>query len=174
MNGTFLQVWPFPLASTMCHGGRVLLQLNGVGWREFLNFLLFGAEDQWQWDEGARVPAPLYQRLAASHRVRLDPDTSHVQELKVGAAGSLQRCHLGMDIPVGGMANPGPAHKAGSVFVGPTGVPFKRKRRKNEITFLKEYQYGHMYLRWDDFGTRSIPLLLPSISSLKSLFGSEA
>merc|ERR1740121_2737753 len=28
-NGTLHQVWPYPLASVMCHGGRVLLELRG-------------------------------------------------------------------------------------------------------------------------------------------------
>merc|ERR1719247_747793 len=41
-NGAATHAWPFPLASALCHGSRILFRLDGVDWQEFTNFLLLG------------------------------------------------------------------------------------------------------------------------------------
>lgn len=153
-NGSRTQPWPYPLASSLCHGSRVLLRITGVPWRDFLNFLLFGDEHKWDWEESG-VPAPLYVRRAASHGVRMNPQTAELQESKLKNLQAFGNNHLGMDIPVGGLGNPAPN---GQLFVGPGGVPY-RKTKKSEPDIIKEIQHGHLYIRWDDFGSKTAPLL---------------
>lgn len=153
-NGARAEPWSFPLASAFCHGGRVLLRLWGVRWQEFVTFLLFGDEGHdasWNWGEKG-APPPLYSRHAASHAVRMDQRTSELYEVKVKNFSALGSCHFGMDIPLGGLGNPAPAHRAGQLYIGQAGVPFQKVLR-HEPHYLREIQHGHVYLRGDDFGT---------------------
>jgi hypothetical protein len=38
-NGAATHAWPFPLASALCHGSRILIRLDGITYHEFTNFL---------------------------------------------------------------------------------------------------------------------------------------
>jgi len=158
-NSTELQPWPYPLASVICHGGRCMLRLQGVQPKEVINWLMLGDKDGNNWERTGVPPGPMYTRLAASHSVKVDA-TGHLNELKVkGVAGASGRGHnLGMDLPLGGLGNPTPKHPSGSMLVGPAGVPYKQKGQ--DCVHVKDFQHGHLYLRWDDFGTRSVKHLL--------------
>jgi len=152
-NGFNRSSWPYPLASVLSHGGRVLMHLNKVPPKELLNFLLFGKKDGWSWDRQG-VPGPLYARHAASHGVVVDAATSQLQEVKLKGTAALNRSrHMGMDIPVGGLSNPSPKYTANNkLLVGPAGTPYYLVGR--EAAIQKEFQHGHLYSRWDDFGPK--------------------
>lgn len=165
-NGTTWRNWEFPLASCLCHGSRVLMRLDGVKWNEFLNFLLFGdVTHSHNWEKGA--PPPLYARRAASHDIGLQHRTSRLFERKLTAkhlrrnlTSGVQGHHLGMDIPIGGLGNPTPQARSGPASVGPSGVPFKRiNATGGRPRYLKEFQHGHVYIRWEDFGVTQVPVL---------------
>lgn len=187
-NGTALKPWPFPLSSAISHGGRILLELKDVGWKELLNFLLWGVKATSQ--EFAQSPSPFNARMAATHGVVMDKDTMQLREVKLSGTATLTSNHYGMDMPVGGLGNPLPLHgKQGACFVGPAGVPYKKKdstRRMSTMgaftdkfltsthlahtttsdnNYVQSIQHGHLYMRVDDFGTCVIPRLQPSSSA---------
>lgn len=156
-NSTELQQWPYPLASTICHGGRSMMKLVDVSPREVINFLVLGDKDGNNWERNG-PPGPMYLRLAASHSVKTDA-TGCIQELKLkGVAGATGRGHnLGLDIPLGGIGNPTPKHPSGHMFVGPAGVPYRTLGSSNTV---KDFQHGHLYVRWDEFGQKATKQLV--------------
>lgn len=98
-------------------------------------------------------------------RPRAAPATREVKN-----TAAFDRCHLGMDLPLGGLGNPAPT---GHLDVGPAGVPFKRAKRKGQQPeFMSNIQHGHLYMRWDDFGEKKISSLLSHMSS--STFGTAS
>lgn len=184
-NGAITRPWPFPLASVLCHGGRVLFVLNGIPHQDFLNFLMFGSVEGWDWNARG-VPPPFASRRAATHGMEWDSTTSQLRELKLNHASAvIQRGHLGMDLPIGGIGNPLPPNKQGQLFIGPSGVPFKAKRRQkgtlkqffggdSEIpTLIKEIQHGHMYIRGSELGMADIMMPEENMPSLPVSMQSE-
>lgn len=164
-NGATWRNWDYPLASVLSHGGRVLIRLDGVKWQNFLNFLLFGAVDHHNWQNGP--PAPLHARPAASHDITLESRSARLLEKRLAkmdlhrniSTGLLGR-HLGMNLPYGGLGNPTPKLPFGPTFVGPSGVPFRRLDHSHvPATYLTRFQQGHMYIRWEDFGLTQVPVL---------------
>jgi len=135
--------WPYPLASMLGHGSRVLIRLEDVEGPELMNFLLFGDPLEVDWRE-AVVPWPLRSRSAATHCVEVDPETGNIMERKLrvmNAADSVRNLsdgvrkkHLGLNLPIGGVGNPspmGPEHFigfAGKVILAAQ-VPTKSKVR---------------------------------------------
>eukprot|EP00930_Biecheleria_cincta_P052267 TRINITY_DN3751_c0_g2_i1.p1 TRINITY_DN3751_c0_g2~~TRINITY_DN3751_c0_g2_i1.p1 ORF type:complete len:1658 (-),score=286.43 TRINITY_DN3751_c0_g2_i1:137-5110(-) len=111
-------LWPYPLASVLGHGSRVLIRLEDVESSEFLNFLLSGNPYVWDWKSG--IPPPLKRRIAATHSVELT-DTGQVVEKKLrttSATDTVQNLsdgirgkHMGLDLPIGGPGNPSPFGK---------------------------------------------------------------
>merc|ERR1712241_456658 len=77
--------------------------------------------------------------------------------LKGASALSLSGRHLGMDLPVGGLGNPIPKNAEGNLKVGPAGVPLKYSGKK--CVPSSTIQHGHLYIRWDDFGSRALRTL---------------
>jgi len=159
-NSATFRPWPYPLASAICHGGRILIRLDGVKWRDFINLLLFGDPGWHDWEVDG-VPLPFVPRWAASHAVRLKGNTSQPYEVKMtkrhtrrNIADGLLSHHLGMPLPLGGLGNPCPeVANQGELFVGPAGTPY------SATGYVKDIQNGHLYLRWDDFGVTSFPVL---------------
>jgi len=158
-NAKVSRPWRFPLASVLCHGCRVLIRVDGITWKDFMNFLLFGREDAHDWDTKG-VPSPIKKRLAATHAVCMDHRTSQLNEKKLTKRHTHQNLHsgfhnhhLGLDLPIGGLGNMTPCGKHGQLYVGPTGVPFGKNKTFDEV------QNGHMYIRWDDFGVIAVPVL---------------
>mmetsp|Transcript_74565 Transcript_74565/g.207207 ORF Transcript_74565/g.207207 Transcript_74565/m.207207 type:complete len:948 (-) Transcript_74565:149-2992(-) len=182
-NAPIGQPWRFPLASVFCHGGRLLLRLDGVRWEDVLNFLLCGDPAAHNWEKDG-VPSPIKARWAATHSITLDRLTTRLYERRLTAvdvhrnlADGLWHHHLGLDVPIGGLGNPAPQMqktKAGRFFIGPSGVPFtskqpwvgKRLSRKQAKSckplFHDKMQHGHFYIRWNDFGVMTVPMLHPS------------
>eukprot|EP00971_Amphidinium_carterae_P152493 3021982-Amphidinium_carterae.1 len=57
-NGARHRSWPFPVATALCHGSRVMINLNGIPWKKFMAFLFLGEDyDEWKWDEKGPPPA---------------------------------------------------------------------------------------------------------------------
>jgi len=163
-NGTNMRPWPFPLASALAHGNRILVRLDGVHWHDFLNLLLFGDPKAHHWTS-EDVPSPFWARWAATHAIGLHPNSRlYERRLKSGSAfknvkdGFLGH-HLGMDLPIGGLGNRAPPCKHGPLFVGSAGVPFRRNAGGVDVKYMEDIQHGHLYLRWDDFGVTTVPVL---------------
>jgi len=152
-NGTALRPWPFPLASSLCHGCRVLFHLSDVSYQELLNLLLSGDGPSVSWD-GQGVPTPFYARKAASHRVVMKRSTLQLREVKVEGISALGRGHLGMDIPVGGLGNPTPLLQEEGLYVGPAGVPYRADA--HGPVYNTQHQNGHLYVRCEDFGSSDV------------------
>jgi len=115
------------------------------------------------------VPPPLRPRWAASHAVAMDADTTqllerklHTKHVKRNLTDGYQNHHLGLDLPIGGFGNPTPPYKhfGRELWVGPAGVPYTLDENRDP-RYLDRVQHGHMYLRWDDFGERGVPVLVP-------------
>jgi hypothetical protein len=187
--------WPFPLASTLTHGGRILVRLDGVKWSDFLNFLLFGDDvpaEAWP----RTVPKPFKARAAATHGIEIHGKTSQLIEkrLKVtnardaasNLAAGIGHHHLGLDLPVGGIGTSLPNTEAlsqkvkgskgkilarlwsrendpftNNLYVGPGGVPWRQLDDQGTTEVLHGFQQGHLYVRWDDFGVQTVPVLKP-------------
>jgi len=161
-NGAATHAWPFPLASALCHGSRILIRLEGVSCAEFTNFLLLGDATA---DEGD-VPSPMFARWAATHAVGLHEDTCQLYEQKLTPRQGLQNLddglkskHLGLDLPVGGFSNTVPKD-GDTMYIGPAGVPFRLKKVAGgkQVVFADEMQHGHLYFRRDDFGSEATNL----------------
>merc|ERR1719517_390882 len=61
-----------------------------------------------------------------------------------------------MDLPLGGLGNPTPQHRAGNLLVGPAGVPYHSKLdRKKQPNYVNAIQHGHLYVRRDLFTGRT-------------------
>jgi len=170
-NGTAMRAWPFPLAAALSHGNRILIQLDGVPWQEFVNLLLFGDPKAHSWMGEKAVPYPFWARWAATHAIGLHHDNCRLYERKLTGVGSntlknvadgLLGHHLGLDLPLGGLGNRAPSTGPhGPLYVGPAGVPFRRLQSNNDDhpRYVEEIQHGHLYLRWDDFGVTTVPVL---------------
>lgn len=111
------ELWPYPLASVLGHGSRVLIRLEDVEASEFINFLMFGDPLCVDWKESG-LPYPLVRRLAATHSVQLDADTGNLMERKLqvmsasdtyqNISDGIRKKHLGVNLPIGGVGNPSP------------------------------------------------------------------
>lgn len=113
--------WQFPLASTLCHGNRVLVKLENVFAPQLMYFLLTG--EQLPPDRTADLQeiaknTILQQRLAATHGVELSSRKRDLTELRLRAtnlassaqniADGLTGHHYGLDIPWCGAGAPMP------------------------------------------------------------------
>merc|ERR1712137_1113244 len=125
-NCELAKSWPFPLSAALCHGSRIMVSLDGVSSREFMNLLVFGDPQKWNWDEQG-VPAPLAQRIAATHGVTVGSGSFiHEVRHKPTSVMVLRNQHLGVDLPLGGIGNPFPTPVGISdeLSVGPSGTPY--------------------------------------------------
>mmetsp|Transcript_54201 Transcript_54201/g.129125 ORF Transcript_54201/g.129125 Transcript_54201/m.129125 type:complete len:1614 (-) Transcript_54201:355-5196(-) len=131
-------LWAYPLASILGHGGRVLVCLEDVDGHDFVHFLLFGRRPS---PQASGPPAPLMKRAAATHSVALDENARMLKEhrLKVtNTAHALQNIadgfsgkHLGLNLPIGGVGNPSPL---GSYYVqGFTGDVLRLRRSSTSV-----------------------------------------
>jgi len=104
--------WPYPIASVLGHGSRVLIRLEDVDSSEFLNYLLTGDARIVDWKDG-RPPMPIQRRIAATHSVELKETGQIIEKkLRVTNVADAVRCingnHLGLNLPIGGAGNPSP------------------------------------------------------------------
>eukprot|EP00931_Biecheleriopsis_adriatica_P049678 TRINITY_DN28740_c0_g1_i1.p1 TRINITY_DN28740_c0_g1~~TRINITY_DN28740_c0_g1_i1.p1 ORF type:complete len:1780 (+),score=334.12 TRINITY_DN28740_c0_g1_i1:386-5341(+) len=190
--------WPYPIASVLGHGSRVLVRLEDVDSSEFLNFLLSGDPQTVDWKESG-IPFPLRTRIAATHSVELT-ETGQIIEKKLrvtSAAETVQNIsdgirkkHLGLDLPLGGVGHPSPV--GSSTYVGFRGEVIRRLppahrrasaapstvvniRSDDEILDQEEWkqerrmQGGHLYIRTDDFGIVSSSRALPEFEDQQGI-----
>jgi CRP-like cAMP-binding protein len=153
-NGGSTKAWPFPVATALGHGSRIMVRLHDIRADEFVNVLCFGKRDAHNWDSG--VPGPIYSRVAASHAVKL-VRRSEIHEVKA-KSGTLFFKHFGVDLPLGGFGNPVPPceedldvgiQEDEQMLIGPAGVPYKQDT--DGIHFVNKIQHGHLYMLMHDF-----------------------
>jgi len=152
-NGDDLRFWTFPLASALCHGGRILICLEGVSCQQLMNALILGVDADWSWEEKG-PPQCIYVRRTATHALRIGRKME-VHERRGKMLASVFGNHLGMDIPVGGFGNSAPCIGEEKLFIGPAGVPYRiEKDNRYSPVFLNQAQHGHLYMFWEDFSRK--------------------
>jgi hypothetical protein len=132
-----LKPWPFPVASTLCHGQRILLQYFGNS-KEPLEYLGGGRE------------LPVFkERIAASHDVDLNKEGEPIEVKLKGLVGGAKNIaagiagnHLGCSIPLGGLGN---INYQGNI-IGPNGHSLDAN-----FKLIPDTQHGHIYMRIDQF-----------------------
>mmetsp|Transcript_70575 Transcript_70575/g.204536 ORF Transcript_70575/g.204536 Transcript_70575/m.204536 type:complete len:1547 (-) Transcript_70575:129-4769(-) len=170
-NGEAERHWPYPLASCLCHGSRILIRLTGVPWKHVVSWLFHGDAGLWSCED-TTPPAPMYVRRAATHATKFEG--SKVSEVKVKPSAAFGNSHLGLDLPIGGLGNPAPGNKEGGLDVGPAGVPYKHAKRGGQPEYMNNLQQGHLYMRWDDFGERKVSHLLSAVTGFCSFSSSRS
>eukprot|EP00811_Abedinium_folium_P000220 NODE_101_length_3679_cov_7.652309.p1 GENE.NODE_101_length_3679_cov_7.652309~~NODE_101_length_3679_cov_7.652309.p1 ORF type:complete len:1089 (+),score=247.62 NODE_101_length_3679_cov_7.652309:300-3269(+) len=127
--------WPYPIASVLGHGSRVLCRLEGVDYSAFLNFLMVGYSYAVDWRNCSRAPLPWKFRSVATHHVEVKSETRQLVErhLKTSSPGDnftnisdgLKKKHIGLNIPIGGIGNQSAAGVGH--HVGFSGAVMKRR-----------------------------------------------
>lgn len=149
-------IWPHPLASLVCHGGRTTLifdkktKKNAQGLEmDSLKTTLFHDKDL------------IKPRSTSTHKLVYDKKTNSLKEDKIkleagwDAAQSFfgHHSHYGMNFPIGGVGNFWPD---GASYVGPEGYALTKKTdsKTTKVKFEKQsgLQHGHMYLRFHKLG----------------------
>ena len=145
INGKMGEEWPLPLASSLCHGGRILIELRDVqayqeiedGRRGKLFKFIFGELD-----------FEIEKRSAASHDLTYNQKLGNFEEsrLKLNVVKNLwigySGGHLGLNIPFGGTGNRGMNDLIITEDGRRIGIPNPHINvRVNEI------QHGHMYIQ---------------------------
>jgi hypothetical protein len=129
--------FPFPLASAISHGGRVLMVLPPeVHFSKMFSFLIAG-------EESVKMGSDRdisYNRHFASHGVSINKN-NHFEEEKLLAG--ITGTHRGIDLPFGGVGN---ENELGFI-IGPTGKSY----RFNSSKHVDKYQHGHVYIRPDTY-----------------------
>jgi hypothetical protein len=135
--------WPFPLATALTQGQRVLIELDGVSAKEFLSFLT------------AHHSKLLHRRRYSSHGATLKSRRSPITEIKIKSPFrrfSKREKAFGMDFPFGGVGSVLPNGNR----VGPRGLEFSVKKNR----LIKGSQLGHLHIYAKDFPReRSVVLL---------------
>ena len=132
-----LKPWPFPMASALCHGQRILLNYQG-NTKEPLEYL------------GGGKDLPVFkERIAASHDVDLNKDGQPIEVKLKGLVGGFKNIsaglagtHLGCSIPLGGLGN---LNYQGNI-IGPNGHSLD-----SNLKLIPDTQHGHIYMRADQF-----------------------
>ncbi|HCI48654.1 MAG: hypothetical protein A2621_00775 [Alphaproteobacteria bacterium RIFCSPHIGHO2_01_FULL_41_14] len=138
--------WPFPLASMLTQGQRVLVVLTGISYEEFLNFLTNGNLDLF------------YKRKYSSHGVKICEKTDTLEEVKIkNPLRSFESTEivLGLDFPFGGVGTVLP----NGGCVGPRGWEIKKGKLK------KNKQIGHLHLYARSFPSSNRTAILIGIES---------
>jgi hypothetical protein len=124
--------WPFPLATVLTQGQRVLIVLEDVPSDDFLNFI---TENNF---------SLFYERKYSSHGVEFQEETRDLREVKIRKAFRRLKVTekvLGLDFPFGGVGTPLPNGHC----VGPRGMELRGRKLK------KNMQLGHLHLYAQDF-----------------------
>mmetsp|Transcript_52503 Transcript_52503/g.122862 ORF Transcript_52503/g.122862 Transcript_52503/m.122862 type:complete len:1673 (-) Transcript_52503:73-5091(-) len=147
-------LWPYPLASIISHGTRILIKLVDVEGMEFMNFLFFGKPNFDYWRETGTV-WPMMHRLAATHAVVLEEGRlveKKLEALNVGdtvqnIADGYNKKHMGLNMPIGGVGNPSPLGE--KFVVGFTGEVVRKPEApsKKKATGSRQVVRGPDYSR---------------------------
>jgi hypothetical protein len=146
-----LKPWPFPLAAAFCHGSRILVRADNLLCRSVFNVLFFGKRDAWDWTTQG-LPPVLHSRIIASHGVTLDREGRLREMIGKWTGVSGLGKHFGVDLPVGGLGNPGPDLVSDDYMVGPAGIPYKVECDSHGLkTYVaSDLQHGHLYVYMND------------------------
>jgi hypothetical protein len=140
------QIWPHPLASLVCHGGRTTI--------------IFDKKQGFKMDQLKSAlfvdPNLIKPRSAASHKLKFDEKTGNLTEEKIIAQAALDYfkskfgkiSHYSMNFSIGGVGNFWPDN---TNIIGPEGFSIVKKTEKGKDKFEKigkKLQHGHMYLRF--------------------------
>ncbi|MDC0348899.1 hypothetical protein OAN21_00625 [Alphaproteobacteria bacterium] len=126
--------WPFPLATVLTQGQRVLIELEGVTAKKLISFLT------------SHHPSLLHRRRYSSHGALIKSRYSPVVEVKIKNPFRRFSKHekaFGMDFPLGGVGNVLPNNN----LVGPRGLEFSVTKHR----LLKKTQLGHLHIYTQDF-----------------------
>ncbi len=142
-NGLETCPWPFPLATALTQGQRIMIILKGISGKDFLKFLSGSSEDIY------------YKRPFSSHAVRYRRGSNTFYEVKMPTSFQLfkgRQGNLGIDLPWGGIGNALPngnlVYTDGQQFDLTTRLP------------LKNHQLGHLLIYWHDFPSLNTSVLL--------------
>ncbi len=135
--------FPYPLASALSHGQRMLVMLKNVSNIKMYNLLLSGNQNT--------RPIIDFGRMFASHGVH-EADGKLVEDKLMAGMGA---SHHGVNVPLGGVGNINPAGD----IIGPEGQSYE----VNSDVSKGEYQLGHVYIRRDHF--RNFDSLLMGVES---------
>lgn len=138
--------WPFPLATLLTQGQRVLIVLDDMAAQDFLNFIT---------NNNLKL---FYKRKYSSHGVILNKKTGVIEEVKIkNPFRQLRKTELilGLDFPFGGIGTELPD----GYQVGPRGWQLKGAQ------FKKNRQLGHLQVYIHSF---------PQINKTAILIGIEA
>jgi hypothetical protein len=134
-----LSPWPYNVASSICHGQRILLQVKGLDDSyDLYNLLLTG--------DMKKTSTIDIKRSKASHGLKFKEQTGMYEELKLSnvvetaqnIVFGLKGKHRGINISLGGIGNAG---YSGDI-IGPKGANYDPKTKK----LLKDKQHGHVYI----------------------------
>lgn len=142
--------FPYPLASALSHGQRILIVLqdlpNGKGLDKITFNLLLGGDYQ---------EDPIIEELRsfASHGTHQTPNNKVVEDkLFAGVLGALKGDHHMVNVPLGGVGN---KNELG-YFIGPEGQSYEA----NKDTSVSNYQLGHIFIGVDRFKNGMSALLM--------------
>lgn len=139
--------WPFPVATALTQGQRVMIQLQGVSAHQFLDFITNGHS------------TTFHKRNYSSHGIQETAD-GEIYEVKIKTP--FRRVLkteklLGMNFPLGGLGSSLPDGK----IVGPMGREYSIGKQK----LHKKKQVGHLHLYTRDFPARNVSVILVGIES---------
>ncbi|MDP2193852.1 MAG: hypothetical protein Q8K36_04950, partial [Alphaproteobacteria bacterium] len=134
--------FPYPLASALSHGGRILIVLEGMSDREFFNVLLSGKED---------TQCIAEKRRFASHAVEQCNGKIYETKVLMGLVDAISGDQYGVNIPFGGVGN---KNELG-YEIGITGHSYNETDAKH----VKNYQLGHVFILRDRFKEKSVLLM---------------
>jgi hypothetical protein len=133
--------WPYPYASLLCHGGRILFLQKKTSGVKLQNYF-FGNKTYL-----------LKNRSTSSHKVEYDSQTKNIYERKIFWEAFFDWAmtvlnidtshHFGMNIPIGGVGNYWPD---GQSRILPMGFGMKGLN----IQHNDPLQSGHLFVRLDD------------------------
>ncbi|PIZ34320.1 MAG: hypothetical protein COY39_00350 [Alphaproteobacteria bacterium CG_4_10_14_0_8_um_filter_37_21] len=142
--------FPFPLASSISHGQRILMTLTNKSGTSKLNKLMYnlllsGAVDQ--------KPVIDEFRSFASHGVSKAPNNKLIEEkLLTGFLGAIRGNHHMINIPVGGVGNKNELN----YFIGPEGESYTKDDDKR----VDNFQLGHVFIAEHSFSDNISSLLM--------------
>ena len=142
-NGIHTCPWPFPLASALTQGQRIMIILRGASRKDFLTFL------------SGNNNYIYYKRAFSSHAVEWLANTQRFKEVKISSSFRLfkkNQGNLGVNIAFGGIGNCLP--NGNLIYMD--GQQFDMTKQ----TLLESHQLGHLLIFWRDFPALHTSVLL--------------
>ena len=149
-HSIFEKPFPFPLASALSHGQRILISFFSNPHQPTLNTQLLNVLLTGNQNTQSNI---LETRSFASHGVSQHNNKQlREDKLVIGLMGALKRDHKMIDIPIGGVGNKNELN----YFIGPTGKSYTSTSQKS----VDNYQQGHLFIAKHKFNDGISSLLL--------------